>query len=181
MSYPGQAFFWTHNPRIRNAEETFERNEVVTELLSWVGTPYHMGGQVKGAGADCATLLLCVWRACGIVPPEIAEFRDDNGNPFQSDWFQHTSAEKYLRHLLRFAHKTAEAVSFPTLEAKPGNIVLTRAVRSRVFNHGGIVVKWPRIVHAVDPAVQECDATSHCLWSHQAVVVFDPFERPLQS
>jgi NlpC/P60 family putative phage cell wall peptidase len=171
LSYPGQAYFWEHNPRIYRAETDFLRREIVAEARTWIGTPYHYGGQVKGAGCDCATLLLCVWRTCGII-------HDEELGVYAGDWYCNTTEEKYMRRVLRHAHKVAEAVSYTTLEAKPGNIVLTRAAGSRVFNHGGIVVNWPRVIHAIDPSVEECDASTHRLWAYKTVAVFDPWEKP---
>jgi NlpC/P60 family putative phage cell wall peptidase len=171
LSYPGQAYFWEHNPRIYRAETDFQRREIVAEARSWIGTPYHLGGQVKGAGCDCATLLYCVWRACGLVP-------DEEIGVFANDWFCHDKEEKYLLRIMRRARLVAEAVSYPTLQAKPGCIVLTRAANSRVFNHGAIVADWPRVIHSVDPAVEECDASTHRLWAYKTVAVFDPFEKP---
>jgi cell wall-associated NlpC family hydrolase len=147
------------------------REAVLAEAMSWIRTPYHPGGQVKGAGCDCGTFIFCVYRACGLVP-------DEEVGIFSQDWFRNTSEEKYLFRLMRHAHKVAEAVSYPTLNALPGNIVLTKAVNSRVYNHGGIVIKWPRVIHAVAPCVEECDASTHRLWEHQIVTVLDPWVKP---
>ena len=47
---------------------TITRQQVVAEALSWIGTPYIKNGRVKGVGADCATILFCVYRNCGLVP-----------------------------------------------------------------------------------------------------------------
>ena len=33
------------------------RPEAVAIARSWIRTPYVMGGRIKGAGCDCATLL----------------------------------------------------------------------------------------------------------------------------
>lgn len=141
---------------------------VLLEARSWLNTPYHPGGQVKGAGCDCGTFIFCVFRACRLVP-------DEEVGVFSQDWFRNTSEEKYLFRLIRHAHKVAEAISYPTLNALPGNIVLTKSVGSRVYNHGGIVIKWPLVLHAVAPRVEECDASTHRLWEHQIVTVLDPW------
>jgi cell wall-associated NlpC family hydrolase len=116
--------------------------------MSWIHTPYHLTGMVKGGGVDCATLLYCVYKNCGLVPDD-----DEKIEHYTQDWFCHTKTEKYGLRVLRHAHKVAEGVGYPCMEALPGNLVLTRAVHSKVWNHGGIVIKWPRIVHAVDPEV----------------------------
>jgi NlpC/P60 family putative phage cell wall peptidase len=145
-----------------------QRAEMVSEARSWIGTPYHMGAMVKGAGADCGSFLLGVLQACGLAEGEEV-------GQWKADWFCHTSQERYLRRMMRNAAKICEQISYPSLNALPGDLVLTRSSNSRVYNHAGIVLKWPRIIHAVDPAVCECDATSHELWCFRQVAVFDPF------
>jgi cell wall-associated NlpC family hydrolase len=154
------------------------REEIVTEARTWIATPYHKGGRIKGAGADCATLLFCVYQNCGLIPAGAEGiFDDERLVPVGQDWFCHTEDERYMRLVLRYAHRVAEALCYPCLKAKPGNLVLTRAVGSRVYNHGGIVVQWPRIVHALDPCVEEADATTHRLWDHQVMTVLDAFTK----
>ena len=148
---------------------TDKRQALVTEALSWIGTPYDHGQMVKGAGCDCGTFMLGVLRYCGLaLSVEI--------DRYVHDWFCHTKDQRYLRDMMRNAKKVAEAISYETLMARPGDLVLTRSVNSPVYNHGGIVVAWPKIVHAIHPVVELCDATAHELWCYRTVVVFDPFE-----
>lgn len=144
------------------------RQRIVQEALSFVGTPYHLGGRVKGAGVDCATLVFLTYLHCGLIPNE------DLG-VFQHDWYCHAKEETYLMRILRHAYKTAEAVTFRSMtEAKPGDIVLVKAARSRLYNHGGIVIRWPRIVHAITPKVQETDASTCPMWANKTVLIFSP-------
>lgn len=151
------------------------RQSIVREARSYIGTPYHKNARIKGVGVDCATFVFCVYRTIGLVPPEEEGiFSDPSIVPISQDWFRHTKEEKYMRQILRHAHKVAEGISYPTLDAKPGTIVITRAVGSKVVNHGGIVVKWPMIVHAVDPEVEETNASTNPLWAFQEVTVLDP-------
>jgi cell wall-associated NlpC family hydrolase len=147
-----------------------ERDAFVAEARSWVGTPYHLGAMVKGAGCDCGTFLLGALQACGMAKAECIE-------RFTHDWFFHTDDPRYLRAMLRNARKVAEEISYRTLHALPGDLALTRSSNSRLYNHGGIVVKWPKVIHAIHPAVCECDATAHELWCFRTVAVFDPFQK----
>jgi cell wall-associated NlpC family hydrolase len=148
--------------------EIERRAEMVAEARSWNGTPYHLGAMVKGAGADCGSFLLGVLQACGLAEGEqVARWK--------ADWFCHTSREGYLKRMMRNASLICEQISYPTLHALPGDLVLTRSANSHIYNHGGIVIAWPRIIHAIDPAVTECDATAHYLWCFRQVAVFDPF------
>lgn len=125
---------------------------------------------VKGAGCDCASFVYAVYRACGLIP-------DEKIGVFHEDWFAHASQEVYMLRILRHAYKIAEAIGYASRDWQPGNIVLTRSTNSKIYNHGGIIVKWPRIIHAIHPVVTECDATKDELWSFQTVIVFDPWKK----
>lgn len=147
------------------------RRRVVEEALTWVGTPYHVGGRIKGAGIDCATFILQVFVNCGV-------FSDEKLSVYSGDWWAHANEEQYLFHVLRHATKILETISYRTVTADPGNIVLVRTANSRVYNHGAIVVDFPRCVHAITPVVGWVDVTSDCLWGYKEIAVFDPFVRP---
>lgn len=41
--------------------------EAVAEAMTWLGTPYHHQGRVKGVGVDCATLLCEVYKEVGLM------------------------------------------------------------------------------------------------------------------
>lgn len=147
------------------------REEVVKEALSWLRTPYHKGAMVKGIGADCASFLYSVYKSCGIIHDD--EFIER----YSHDWFANTDSERYLIHAMRHAAKIAEAVCNRSLAPEAGNFVLSKCVGSRLFNHGGIVVNWPTVIHAVAPAVETACAMDHRLWSYQQVVILDPWEK----
>jgi len=142
------------------------RATIVREALTWRGTPYVIGGRVKGVGCDCATLLYETFRVVGLVPEE------DIGI-FSGDWFCHTTEEKYMLRILRHAFKTVEAVCYRSLAIEPGNIVMTKAADSKVYNHGGIVIQWPRVLHAMHPAVEVVDASRDSMWAYQGIASFD--------
>jgi cell wall-associated NlpC family hydrolase len=145
------------------------RGDVVFEALRWIGTPYDKGAKpVLQVGCNCATLIYAIYRACGLIPDEAI-------GVFSPDWFANTTEEKYMFRILRHAAKVGEAIAYPTLAAEPGNIVLTRSWKSKVYNHGGIVTKWPMLIHAIDPKVEEVDATSDKLWQFRTVKIFDPW------
>jgi len=146
------------------------REQVVAEALSWCGTKYVFNQCLKGVAADCATFILGVYRNCGL-------FTEENIEVYAADWFQHASTERYLLWLMRHAAKIAEATCSASLTMLPGNIVLTRVARSRRYNHGGIVIDWPEIVHCMYPEVKRADASRDPLWFMREIIAFDPWRK----
>ena len=141
---------------------------------SYIGTPYVLGGRLKGAGCDCATLLGLYLIEIGVVTPE--ELWASVGL-YAHDWFLHTSRERYLRQLTRLANLTAEFVCRVDAPAQPGDLVIFRAVSSKVFNHGAIVTAWPYGVHACADGVRESNLATHRLTAYKPMDVFDPFAK----
>ncbi len=124
--------------------EEQQRQMVVKEAQSWLRTPYHASGRVKGAGVDCAMLLAEVYQAVGMVP------RIDP-KEYPHDWHLHRGQEQYMDYVLKYATLIREP-------AGAGDGVLFRF--GRCFSHGGIIVKWPTIIHAfLDRPVQYEDAS----------------------
>jgi NlpC/P60 family putative phage cell wall peptidase len=109
------------------------RAAVVAEARSWLGTPYHHAADVKGAGVDCAMLLVRVYCDLGFVE------RFDP-RPYTRDWFLHRNEERYLSFLLARSRE----VRVPG----EGDVVLFRM--GRCFAHGGIVAKADplTVIHA---------------------------------
>ncbi|MGH7075553.1 MAG: NlpC/P60 family protein [Stellaceae bacterium] len=112
-----------------------DRDAIVAEARSWIGTPYRHMGRAKGAGGgvDCAQLVYLVYRASGLVE-EIPL------SAYPRDFMLHRGAERYLDAVTTHAHETAAPA--------PGDVVLFRI--GRLYAHGAIVDEpgWPRIIHA---------------------------------
>lgn len=111
--------------------ERTQRDAVTACALTWLKTPYHHHARVKGAGVDCAQLLIAVYSGCGLIPAIDVGF-------YNHDWHMHRSEEKYLGWVNRYAR--------PVETPLPGDVVLYRF--GRCISHGAIVIEWPRIVHA---------------------------------
>lgn len=107
------------------------REDIIAEARTWVGTPYHHMGAVKGAGVDCAQLLNMIYSEVGLIE------RVDYGE-YSQDWMLHRSEEKYLRVIMNHAKK----VDHPL----PGDVVLWKI--GRCFSHAAVVVTWPEIIHS---------------------------------
>ena len=65
------------------------RTQVVAEAETWLRTPYHHMGRVKGAGTDCLMLLAEVFESAGVISRVEVPF-------YPPDWHLHRDAERYL-------------------------------------------------------------------------------------
>lgn len=101
-----------------------QRDLVLAEAATWLGTPYHHHGRVKGAGVDCAMFLCEVFEACGLVPRIEPGF-------YPPDWHLHRGEELFAGWLARHARQLADG-ELP----HPGDVLLFRF--GRTFSHGSI-------------------------------------------
>ena len=159
------------SPMSQPLQRLCDRPAAVSIARTWLKTPYVLGGRVKGAGCDCGTLLAEYLIEIGAACKEDLQALGF----YTHDWFCHTSNERYLAGLMRHARKTAETICRLGVEAAPGSLVLFRVARSKVFNHGGIVTAWPRMVHASSSGVAEQSAADHWLTGHREMAIFDPW------
>lgn len=131
------------------------REAVCFAARSWIGTPYHHMGRVKGAGVDCAMFPLEVYREAGLIGDIEIPY-------YPPDWMLHRSEEIYLHMVQKYATElTAPPATHTPASAKAaaaGDPVAGGSVLSgdfviykfgRCFAHGAIVLEWPNIVHAV--------------------------------
>ena len=109
------------------------RQIVVDEALSWKGTPHRHEAMVKGCGVDCARILIASYEAAGILKP--GECRP----PHYSHDFQLHQNPEYLNWIQKYCVKIDG-------DPLPGDIAVFNFGRGP--SHGGIVIDWPRIVHA---------------------------------
>ncbi|MFI5230059.1 MAG: hydrolase [Gemmatimonadales bacterium] len=106
-----------------------ERAAVVAEARSWLGTPFHHAARIKGAGVDCAQLLLGVYAGLGLV-------EELNVGRYAPDWFVHQPrAPGSLGILLDVI--TRECVERPLSHVTPGDILVF--AYGRAPSHAAIV------------------------------------------
>jgi hypothetical protein len=110
---------------IAAADIAAERALVASEACSWIGTPFHHAARIKGAGVDCAQLLLAVYCGLGLVEEPAID-------RYSADWFLHQDRERILEIL--------EAPTVPTDTPDIGDIALFRYGRS--VSHSAIVVQY---------------------------------------
>ena len=137
--------------------EQQERAAVVAEARSWLATPYHHGGRVKGAGCDCAQLPAAVYHACGLIPELNPEY--------STQWHLHRSEEQYVDWVLQHARE----IKMEDLAA--GDLILWRW--GRTYSHGGIYVGTDLVIHAyIDDGVQIDNIKIHCELSNRPARYF---------
>jgi len=119
-----------------NDIEITQRAAVVAEARSWLKTPYHPMGDVKGAGVDCGMLLVRVFVDTGLCAPF-------DPRPYAPDWMLHRNEERYLG----FVFDRTKEVERPM----PGDVMVFRF--GRCYSHGGIVTcaNPVTIIHAFLP------------------------------
>ncbi len=99
---------------------------IIKEAYTWLGTPYHPHARIKGAGCDCATLLL-----------EVFNINEDVGH-YSPERHFHSSEEQYLGWLNKFG----EEVDTP----EPGDVAIFKI--GRCFSHSAIVVDKKTLIHS---------------------------------
>jgi len=113
------------------------REAIVAEALTWLGTPYHHHGRIKGVGVDCAQILLAVY--CDAL--QLAAVLDVGH--YSTQWHFHKSEEVYLQWLTQAG---ARQVSEP----QPGDIAMFKF--GHTFSHSAICVGEGLWVHAYSEA-----------------------------
>lgn len=133
-----------------------ERVCVVQEARTWVGTPYRASQGLKGVGCDCAWLLLRVYSAVGLISAtEPFPYKPGLARLREGEHVYRTMIERFAVAVQR-APIAGDIVVFrvPIANLRTGR-QLARAT------HGGIVTRWPQVVHAYQTAtsVVEADVT----------------------
>jgi len=171
MNHPTDVDLSAGAPGSRPGNVVLGRPEAVQVARSWLGTPYVLGGRVRGAGCDCGTLLAEYLIGIGAASREELEDLGFYGH----DWFCHATSERYLLRLLRHARLVAETVCRRGVTAQPGSLALFRVVGSKVYNHGAIITEWPRGIHATADKVREVNLADDRLTAYRSMDIFDPW------
>lgn len=118
---------------ILNNEDTL-RESICQEALTFLNTPYHVLGMLKGAGVDCMTLLILIYSNVGLIDI----FKPQSYSP---DFLFHKNEEDYLNGVSKFGKLTTEY--------KKGNIILYKF--GRCVSHSAVIINEIEgtIVHAI--------------------------------
>lgn len=123
------------------------RCRVRDEALTWLRTPYHHHGRVKGAGVDCGQLLAAVYETAGLISH--IEPR------YVQDWHLHRDRNLFLEFIV-----DAGAREIDREEIGMGDLGVWKW--GRAYSHGAIVLSPPQVIHSyVEVGVTIDDITSH--------------------
>jgi cell wall-associated NlpC family hydrolase len=133
---------------------TKQREALVTETESWVGTPYRGWSCVKGVGVDCGQLLYGVYHNCGHVG-----VLNDLPKDYPLYVGQHQASTEYINIVLTYFREIPEA------DVLPGDVVVWKLKGSLAYCHAAIVKTWPTyFIHALGSGVRAGDARSRLLF-----------------
>ena len=139
-------------------EEFHQRERVRDIARNWIGTPYRHRAAVRGAGVDCARILIEVYAEAGLIE------RFDPGK-YTRDWHLHRDEERYLQTVEKYAGPPIKDNTSIHLWAEEGYQPLTGDILvwrvGRTFSHSAIVTDWPFVIHSSAPSqiVEEVEIT----------------------
>lgn len=119
------------------------RERIVCEAQSWLRTPYLHMARVKGSGCDCATFLIGVYQAVGVLGAVDLPKNNKGEDWYDPEWNMHRSEELYLKHIIPYVDAADVA--------QVGDIVLFRA--GRTVSHAGIWLGYDnKFIHCWRPS-----------------------------
>lgn len=116
-----------------NPQQKFSRAAIVTEVRTWLGTPYHHQAALKGVGCDCIGLLRGVYEA--FVAPLKVEIN------YSPHWHFHRAEEVFYTHACQYAEE------IPLESAGIGDVLLFGFATGPAA-HAGIIATADTIIHA---------------------------------
>jgi cell wall-associated NlpC family hydrolase len=127
-----------------------QREAVVAEAMTWIGTPYRGWSCVKGAGVDCGQLIYGVYHNCDLIPT-----MTDLPKDYPLFIGLHRASTEYVDLVLKFFRE------IPETEVLPGDLVVWRLTGSKSYCHGAIIRSWPDyFIHAYGDKVKAGNAKS---------------------
>lgn len=118
---------------------SLDRDRIIAEARSWIGTPYRHQASLKGVGCDCLGLVRGVWRGLYSAEPEATP-------AYAPDWAEATATESLAaaaqRHMQELDPRDFAA----------GDLLLFRWRAGFPAKHAAIATAADLMVHAHDGA-----------------------------
>ena len=139
-----------------------QREAIVAETETWIGTPYRGWSRIRGAGVDCGMLLASVFINCGYLPEDI-----DLPKDYPLYIGQHRESSAYVDLVLQYFREIPES------EVLPGDVVVWKLIGSKAYCHAAIIKSWPDYcIHAYGKEVTAVDAKSRLLFRKSEKLFF---------
>jgi cell wall-associated NlpC family hydrolase len=107
-----------------------QREAVIKAAESWLGTPYHSHGRIKGSGVDCATLIIESFAEANVI---------ENIFPgYSPEWHLHRSEELYVKWVSKYATQ----IDAPAR----ADLIIWRF--GRTYSHAAIYLGNDEIIHS---------------------------------
>jgi cell wall-associated NlpC family hydrolase len=113
------------------------RSAIAAEAATWVNTPYHANGALKGVGINCAQFLFCVAKNAAVLP----------ANAPLPRWYTPQLATNSKEERLVGYVNSYGATEITEAQVKAGDIVLYKT--GKAHGHAAIVLDWPEIIHVL--------------------------------
>jgi NlpC/P60 family putative phage cell wall peptidase len=112
------------------------RGQLLTEAVSWAGTPYHTHAALKHVGADCIGFIIGVAKNAGLL--------DQGYDPgyYSADWHLHQHEERLVREVEAFG-----CLPCALEDRQAGDLLLFQF--GRVCAHSALCLGGELIIHAV--------------------------------
>jgi NlpC/P60 family putative phage cell wall peptidase len=130
------------------------RDLIIAEARTWIGTPFHHQGRVKGAGCDCIGLCIGVGKVLGLVRAE-----------FDYTGYRRTPTGKTLVEVLRESEFVEEVY-----EPHPGDILVFKIDIEP--QHVAFLSDSNTLIHSYAQARKVCEARYDSVWQKRYVTAF---------
>jgi cell wall-associated NlpC family hydrolase len=108
-----------------------DREKIIKEAYSWLGTPYHPCSRIKNIGADCGLFIAQVYENIGLLPHIEPGF-------YLAEHALHNSKEIFKG--------IVEKHLYPVKKPQMGDLILYKFGLCR--SHAALVVDYPKIIHS---------------------------------
>lgn len=141
-----------------------DARRILEAAARWIGTPYHHGASLAGAGTDCIGLVRGIWRDLYGTEPEAL-------GAYSGDWAEASGCELLLDGLARHLHR------LPDHRMEPGDVLAFRLRPGLPAKHCGLMLEPDRFLHVREGLTVGADALSPWWWRRIAGVFrFPPVE-----
>jgi NlpC/P60 family putative phage cell wall peptidase len=131
---------------------------IVSEAMTWLGTPYRHQGRRRGVGCDCLGLIMGVWDGVyGAVP--------EQPGAYAADWAEAGGGDPLIEAARRHCREK------PVADMASGDLILFRWRPELPAKHCAIAMGESRMIHAYEGhAVLLSPLGSH--WKRRIAGVF---------